>query len=41
MENKAGRPVFNATRRRERSHPVEQVGTRLRSLMTWIDSKTV
>jgi ketol-acid reductoisomerase len=41
MENKAGRPVFNATRRRERNHPVEQVGTRLRSLMTWIEAKTV
>jgi ketol-acid reductoisomerase len=41
MENKAGRPVFNATRRRERNHPVEQVGTRLRSLMSWIEAKTV
>jgi ketol-acid reductoisomerase len=28
-------------RRRERSHPVEQVGKRLRSLMSWIDAKTV
>ncbi|MBV8074998.1 MAG: ketol-acid reductoisomerase, partial [Planctomycetaceae bacterium] len=41
MENKAGRPVFNAIKRREREHPVEQVGKRLRSLMTWIDAKTV
>ncbi len=41
MENKAGRPVFNAIKRREREHPVEQVGKRLRSLMTWIDVKTV
>src|SRR3989449_4791086 len=41
MENKAGRPVFNAFKRREREHPVEQVGKRLRSLMTWIDAKTV
>src|SRR5438445_287308 len=41
LENKANRPVFNATRRRERSHSVEEVGKRLRSLMTWIDSKTV
>jgi ketol-acid reductoisomerase len=41
MENKAGRPVFNAIRRREKDHPVEQVGKRLRSLMTWIDAKTV
>ena len=25
----------------EREHPVEQVGKRLRGLMTWIDAKTV
>jgi ketol-acid reductoisomerase len=41
MENKSGRPVFNALRRREREHPVELVGKRLRSLMTWIDAKNV
>ncbi len=41
LENKAGRPGFLATKRRERQHPVEEVGKRLRSLMTWIDSKTV
>ncbi len=41
MENKAGRPVFNAMRRRERDHSIEQVGKRLRSLMSWIDATTV
>jgi ketol-acid reductoisomerase len=41
MENKVGRPVFNATKRLERQHPVEEVGKRLRGLMTWIDSKSV
>ena len=41
LENKAGQPGFLATKRREREHPVEQVGKRLRGLMTWIDSKTV
>jgi ketol-acid reductoisomerase len=41
MENKAGRPVFNAFKRRERNHPVEEVGKRLRGLMTWIEAKTV
>ena len=40
LENKAGQPGFHATKRREREHPVEQVGKRLRGLMTWIDSKT-
>ncbi len=41
LENKAGRPGFLATKRRERQHPVEQVGAKLRKLMTWIDSKEV
>ena len=41
LENKANCPTFNALRRLERSHPVEEVGKRLRGLMTWIDSKTV
>jgi ketol-acid reductoisomerase len=41
LENRAGRPAFQAMKRRDRLHPVETVGKRLRSLMTWIDSKTV
>jgi ketol-acid reductoisomerase len=41
IENKANQASFKATRRLERDHPVEQVGKRLRSLMTWIDAKTV
>jgi ketol-acid reductoisomerase len=41
LENRAGRPTFNAMKRRERSHPIEEVGQRLRGLMTWIDAKTV
>jgi ketol-acid reductoisomerase len=41
LENKAGRPGFLATKRRERQHPVEEVGKRLRSLMTWIEAKVV
>ncbi len=41
LENKAGQPGFKATKRREREHPVEQVGKRLRGLMSWIDSKSV
>ncbi len=41
LENRAGKPGFLATRRREQQHPVEQVGKRLRGLMTWIDAKTV
>ena len=41
LENKANQATFKATRRLERDHPVEQVGKRLRSLMTWIDAKSV
>ncbi|MFO1065561.1 MAG: ketol-acid reductoisomerase [Pirellulales bacterium] len=41
LENRAGAPHFKATRRRERSHQIEQVGRRLRKLMSWIDSKEV
>ena len=40
LENRAGQPGFKATRRRERAHPVEEVGKRLRGLMSWIDAKT-
>jgi ketol-acid reductoisomerase len=41
LENKAGAPVFKAHKRREKDHPIEQVGRRLRRLMTWIDAKEV
>jgi ketol-acid reductoisomerase len=41
LENKANRPVFNATKRLERDHPVERVGKRLRALMPWINAKSV
>src|SRR5438093_6273567 len=41
LENKAGAPAFKAMRRRERQHPVEEVGRRLRKLMGWINSKEV
>lgn len=41
LENKANRPFFNATKKRESQHPVETVGKRLRALMPWIKAKTV
>jgi ketol-acid reductoisomerase len=41
LENRAGAPAFKAMRRLDRSHEIEKVGARLRSLMTWIDSKEV
>jgi len=36
LENQAGRPRFNALRRRGAAHPIEDVGERLRSMMPWI-----
>ena len=36
LENKAGRPYFTAMRRRWAEHPIEQVGQRLRGMMSWI-----
>ena len=36
LENRAGRPSFNAMRRRDAQHPVEQVGAELRGMMTWL-----
>ncbi|MCK9221923.1 MAG: ketol-acid reductoisomerase [Limnochordia bacterium] len=39
LENQANRPVFNAMRRREQDHLIEQVGKQLRSMMSWIKNK--
>ncbi len=41
LENKANAPAFKAMRKRERSHPLENVGRRLRKLMSWINAKEV
>lgn len=41
LENKAGAPAFKAYRRRDRELELEEVGRRLRSLMSWIDAKEV
>ncbi|MGH7128111.1 MAG: ketol-acid reductoisomerase, partial [Planctomycetaceae bacterium] len=41
LENKAGQAMFQAYRRRDRSHLIEQVGRDLRRMMTWINAKEV
>lgn len=41
LENRAGAPAFKAMRRRDRGLQIEEVGRRLRSLMSWIDAKEV
>ncbi|HEX3918551.1 MAG TPA: ketol-acid reductoisomerase [Caulobacteraceae bacterium] len=36
LEVSAGKPTFNAIRRRDAEHPIEEVGARLRAMMPWI-----
>ncbi len=38
LENSAGRPVFKALERLGAEHPIETVGARLRSMMSWISA---
>ncbi len=39
LENRAGKPGFNAMRRIAAEHPLEEVGARLRGLMPWLQEK--
>lgn len=39
LENRAGKPVYNALGREQAKHQIEDVGARLRSLMSWIGKK--
>lgn len=41
LENKANAPAFKAVRRQQRGHEVEEVGRRLRRMMSWINAKEV
>jgi ketol-acid reductoisomerase len=36
LENQAGRPSFNAMRRLNAQHPIEEVGAELRGMMSWL-----
>jgi ketol-acid reductoisomerase len=36
LENQAGRPVFNALRRKSQEHQIEIVGKELRAMMPWL-----
>jgi ketol-acid reductoisomerase len=36
LENQANAPVLNALRRRGEEHPIEAVGKKLRSMMSWL-----
>ena len=36
LENQAGRPVYNALKRMGEEHPIEEVGKKLRGMMSWM-----
>ena len=36
LENQAGRPTFNAAKKRDANHPIEIVGKELRAMMPWL-----
>ena len=36
LENQAGRPAYNALKKKDQNHPVEVVGRDLRSMMDWL-----
>ncbi len=38
-ENQVGRPVYNAIKRRDSEHLIEQVGSKLRGMMSWLDKE--
>ena len=40
-EDKAGRPWFMATRKKEQEHVIEEVGSRLRGMMPFLDAVTL
>lgn len=39
LENSINRPVFNAMKKSEAEHPIEEVGKRLREMMPWLKNK--
>jgi len=39
LENKAGRPVYNAIKKKEENHLIEKVGKSLRKMMSWIKTE--
>jgi ketol-acid reductoisomerase len=39
LENQAGRPSFSLIRKREQNSLIEQVGRKLRAMMSWLNAK--
>ena len=38
-ENQVGRPGYNARKRQDQEHLIEEVGAKLRGMMSWLDKK--
>jgi len=38
-ENKNGQPLLNKLREENKNHPIEKVGSQLRSMMSWLIKK--
>ncbi|MDR2884185.1 MAG: ketol-acid reductoisomerase [Deferribacteraceae bacterium] len=41
LENKVGRPSFSALTRHDEEHPIEQVGAKLRGMMSWLGKSKI
>ena len=41
LENKANKPVLSGLRRKGAEHPIEEVGEKLRSMMSWIGKNKI
>ena len=39
LENRVGKPRFNAIANRQANHEIEEVGKRLRGMMSWINQE--
>jgi ketol-acid reductoisomerase len=39
QENRVGRPVYSARKRQDEEHLIEEVGGKLRGMMSWLDKK--
>jgi ketol-acid reductoisomerase len=40
-DNRVGRPQFNALTRQGEEHPIEEVGAKLRGMMSWIGKNKI
>ena len=41
LENKVGRPSFNALTRKDEEHQIEKIGSSLRGMMSWLGKSKI